>query len=109
MSIGRSTRRVLIVCATATVCGAWIAGPAAAASTDSPDLLGLGGLVTSLAQPQESAAAPHSASTANSSLVGTLESLPVLGPVLKPVVDSLPLLGSGTHSTPSTPTVPAPV
>jgi hypothetical protein len=108
MSIGRSARRVLIVCTTATVCGAWVAGPAAAASTDSTDLLGLGGLVSSLTQPQPAAAAPHSASTSNSSLVDTLESLPILGPVLKPVVNSVPLLGSGTNSTPSTPAAPVP-
>jgi len=106
MLIGRSARRLLIVSTAVTVCGVMGAGSAAAATTsDSDDLLGLGGLLNSLALPVtqtlQPALAPHS-DNSSPTLGSTLESLPVLGPVVTPVVKALPLLTATTPKSSST-------
>jgi hypothetical protein len=108
MSIGRSARRMLIVCTATTACGALGAGPAAAASTNSTDLLGLGKLLGSLTQPSPVAT---NSTTPPPNLGSTLSGLPVLGPVITPVitpvVKALPLLGSPAPAKPATvPTTP---
>ncbi|HEX3827885.1 MAG TPA: hypothetical protein VHV82_11500 [Sporichthyaceae bacterium] len=96
MLIGRSARRLLIVSTAVTVCGVLGAGSAAAATTsDSEDLLGLGGLLNSLTLPVTQTLQPALAPNSDNSsptLGSTLESLPVLGPVVTPLVKALPLL-----------------
>jgi hypothetical protein len=112
MLIGRSARRLLIVCTAVGVCGVLGAGPAAAATTsDSDDLLGLGGLLNSLTAPVTQTLAPalvaNSATAPTPTLGSTLEDLPVLGPVVTPVVKALPLLSATTPTrSSSTPVKP---
>jgi hypothetical protein len=154
MTIGRSARRVLIVCAATAACGMTIGvGPASAASaapTNNGGLLGLGtlvnGLTTGVSNTLSTALAPAAATAQQSttpastaatssdssskssgsstvtasaaplSLGSVLESLPVLGPVLTPLVEDVPILGGKatpaiSPSTPSgsTPAAPATV
>ena len=136
MTVGRSARRVLIVCAATAACGAIGAVPASAASTDSEGLLGLNHLVNGLtntlapalgAQPttgatvqshvvpasgggsgtaQASTGASSSdttitASAAPKSLGSVLEGLPILGPVVTPLVEDVPILGGKSSSAPT--------
>jgi hypothetical protein len=112
MSIGRSARRLLIVCAATAVCGALGAGPAAAATTEPTDLLGLGQLLNSLKQqPAATTNSTTQSPTLGSALGTTLTDLPVLGPVVTPVVKALPILNSPTpakHTAPAAATTPTP-
>lgn len=112
-------RRVAAVGVVLTACSVTGAASASASSSQAAqdDLLGLnrlvGGVTAALTGPQEEASAAGQTQSAapaartDEGLSGTVEELPLLGPVLAPVVEELPLLGSS--DAPAAPAIPAPV